>query len=157
MGDPIGTRFEHRQDIRHTEQLTNLLGKVNDLKTASGRSRRHIQADHGAQSHTVAVCDIGEIKNDVRAGLDSVMNRLPKDAAILDHQAAGATHDSRVLFRLHVDAELWGVSRRGLHRGKICQGSMRCKSSFRGSRGEHELRNGQDLQKRSIGPAVNSP
>ena len=55
---------KYRQKIRRPKELPNLFTKVNEFKTAARRSAGNIQANQGAESHTVNPDEVGEVQYD---------------------------------------------------------------------------------------------
>jgi hypothetical protein len=84
----IGRRFKQGQQIGHAEELPDLLTQVDELKPAASGFRRDVQADNSAQSHAVAMSNVGEIQHDPRAGLNQLLNLGSKNVSALDHQAS---------------------------------------------------------------------
>src|SRR5262245_48750681 len=114
----VGRRFKQGQQIGHAEELPDLLTQVDELKPAASGFRRHVQADDSAQSHAVAMSNVGEIQHDPPTGLNQLVDLGSKNVSALDHQASGATHCRDVWLCTDGKAELrWSVGGKLRHNG----------------------------------------
>jgi hypothetical protein len=102
----VGRRFKQGEQIGHAEELPDLLTQVDELKPAAGGFRRDVQADDSAQSHAVAMSNVGEIQHDPSPGLNELVDLGSQNVSALNHQASGATHRSDVWLYIDGKAEL---------------------------------------------------
>jgi hypothetical protein len=84
------------------------LTQVDELKPAASGFRRDVQADNSAQSHAVAMTNVGEIQHDPSPGVNQLVDLGSKNVSALDHQASGATHRSDVWLYIDGKTELRG-------------------------------------------------
>jgi hypothetical protein len=87
---------KYRQKISRTKELPNLFAKIDEFKTAPRRSARNIEANQGAEAHTVDPLEFGQVQYDSLGFRDELADLGVENIVHARHQPAIALHDNRV-------------------------------------------------------------
>ena len=87
---------KYRQKISRPQELPNLFAQIDEFETAPRRPAGNVEANQGAESHTVDPDEIGQVQYDSFGFRDQLADLGVENIVHARHQSAVALHDNRV-------------------------------------------------------------